>query len=166
MSHVEINLFPTLAKIVTVWIGTGILFFFFKKFFWSSLMDFLQRREEYILGQVESASLSNKKAVEYEEQANEALKQARLDSRSIVDKAKDEANMLKEDIVKKAHDEAASKIEKANQEIEREKMQAKKEVETQVVDLAMDAAKRIVNDQIDEDKSQALVNDFIKEIKA
>ncbi|WP_423363662.1 F0F1 ATP synthase subunit B [Mycoplasma sp. P36-A1] len=164
MSNVEINLFPTLAKLITVWIGTGILFFFFKKFFWNSLMDFLQRREEYILNQVESASTSNKKAVEFEQQANEALKQARIDSKSILDKSKDEAIKIKEDILNKAQNEATDKMEKARIEIEREKASAQKEVEGQVVDIAMDVARKIVKGNIDEQKSENIVQDFIKEL--
>jgi len=166
MDNVNIELFPVFSRLITVWISTGILFFFFKKYFWNSLMDFLQKREEYITSQVQSAQASNEKALAYENEAQEALKQARLDSKSMIDRSKDEANTVKQDIIEKAHAEAKDKIERAQAEIEKEKNDALADVHTQVVDIAMDAAKAIVKDNIDESKSKSIVNDFIKELNA
>jgi F-type H+-transporting ATPase subunit b len=164
MGSVQIDIFPVLARLITVWISTGILFFFFKKFFWNSLMDFLQKREEFIISQVEAAKVSTSKAQEYEAQANESLKQARLESKDMIDRSKDEANSIKDEIIAKANQDAKDKVERANIEINKEKEKALDGVHNQIVDIAMEAAKKIVKGHLDEEKSKDIVDDFIKEL--
>jgi len=166
MDNVNIELFPVLSRLITVWISTGILFFFFKKYFWNSLMDFLQKREEFIMAQVDAAATSNKNALEYETKTQEEYKKAVLESKNIIDKARDEAVTQANEIKEAADKDVKDKIERSNMQIEKDKADALKDVHSQVVDIAMDAAKAIVKDNIDEAKSKDIVKDFIKEIKA
>lgn len=162
----EINLFPILSKLITVWIATGILFFFFHKFFWESLTKYLNKREDFITSKIVSAKQSNEKALEQELLASEALKQARIDSRNILDRSKNEAIKAKEEIIDTANKEAKDKIENARLEINREKLAARKEIESEIVDIALTAAREVVKESIDKNKSEKIVDDFIKELKA
>lgn len=162
----EINLFPVLSKMITVWIATGILFYFFHKFFWKSLVAYIAKRENFITEKIESANQANLNAIEHEAKANEALKQARIDSRNILDRSKNEAIKLKEDIVSSAQKEAKDKIESARIEINRERELARQDIETEIVDIALIAAKEVVKESIDKDKGEKIVEDFIKELKA
>lgn len=162
----EINLFPAISKLITVWIGTGILFFFFHKFFWESIKKYLEKRENFVTEKVRLAKESNDKAIEHEKEASEALKQARLDSRTIIDRSKNEAIKIKEDIIEGANKEVKDKLENARLEINREKLVARKEIESEIVDIALTAAREVVKDSIDQDKSEKIVDDFIKELKA
>jgi F-type H+-transporting ATPase subunit b len=164
--NIEINLFPELMKMIQVWIATGILFFFFYKFFWKHVVAYFKKRQDYMTEQISSSASANKNAIEYEAQANETMRQARIDAKNIVDRSKNEAIKVREDIVAKAKQEANDKIDNARLEIEREKVHAKKELQSEIVDVAMLAAKEIVKDNIDEKKSEAIVDDFIKELKA
>lgn len=162
----EINLFPVLSKMITVWIATGILFYFFHKFFWKSLVAYIAKRENFITEKIESANQANLNAIEHEAKANEALKQARIDSRNILDRSKNEAIKLREDIVSSAQKEAKDKIESARIEINRERELARQDIETEIVDIALIAAKEVVKESIDKDKGEKIVEDFIKELKA
>lgn len=162
----EINLFPVLSKMITVWISTGILFFFFHKFFWKSLVAYIAKRENFITEKIESANQANLNAIEHETKASEALKKARVDSRNILDRSKNEAIKVKEDIISSAHKEAKDKIDGARIEIDREKELARKEIETEIVDIALIAAKEVVKESIDKNKGEKIVEDFIKEMKA
>lgn len=166
MEHVQINLFPELFKLIAVWVSTGILFFFFYKFFWKHIVGFMKKREDYMAEQVEQAAQSNKNAIAYETQANEAMKQARVDSKNILDRSKNEAIRVREEIIANAKSEASDKLESARIEIEREKELARKEIEGEIVDIALTAAREIVKDSINEKKSEEIVDDFIKELKA
>lgn len=162
----EINLFPMISKLITVWIATGILFFFFHKFFWKSLTGYLSKRENFIVEKVENAKQATINAKEHENQASDALKQARIDSRTILDRSKNEAIKVKEEILDSANKEAKDKIESARLEINREKQAARKDIETEIVDIALTAAKEVVKEEIDESKGEKIVDDFIKELKA
>lgn len=165
MDNVTIELMPNIYRLITVWIATGILFFFFYKFFWKAIKKYMQTREDYIVENVEAAKNANKMAQEYEESANEALKQARIDSKTIIDRSKNEAIKVRDEIIENANSEAKNKLDSARLQIEREQAQAKKELEKQVLDIALSAAQEIVKDNLDEKKSEEIVDEFIKELK-
>ncbi|MDF9867696.1 F-type H+-transporting ATPase subunit b [Bacilli bacterium PM5-3] len=162
----EINLFPNIFKMINVLIPTAILFFFFYKFFWKSIIGFFDKREKFMMEQVESAAQSNKSAIAYEKEANEAMKQARIDSKNILDRSKNEAIRVREEIVNEAKNEAKATVEGARIEIEREKELARKQIEGEIVDIALTAAREVVKDSINEQKGEEIVDDFIKELKA
>lgn len=166
MSHFELQLFPNLYKLLTVWIATGILFFFFYKFLWKSLVEFMKKREDHIMENIEAATQANETAQRYEAEANEALKQARIDSKTILDRSKNEAVKKSDEIITSAQQQAKDKIDEARIQIEREKQQARKELEGEVSDIALKAAKEIIKDNLDEAKSEKIVDDFIKELNA
>ena len=166
MPEMEMELFPNLYKLLTVWIATGILFFFFYKFFWKALVAFMQQREDHIMQNIESATQANETAQKYEAEANEALKQARIDSKTILDRSKNEAVKKSDEIITNAQEEAKDIIDEARVQIEREKQQARKELESEVSDIALKAAKEIIQDNLDEEKSEKIVDDFIKELNA
>lgn len=165
MDNVTIELMPNIYRLITVWIATGILFFFFYKFFWKAVKKYMQTREDYIVENVEAAKNANKMAQEYEEDANEALKQARIDSKAIIDRSKNEAIKVRDEIIETANNDAKNKLDSARLQIEREQTQAQKELEKQILDVALKAAQEIVKDNLDEKKSEEIVDDFIKELK-
>ncbi|MDR3214977.1 MAG: F0F1 ATP synthase subunit B [Bacilli bacterium] len=162
----EINLFPNILKMLSVWLATAVLFFFFYKFFWKSVQDFFAKRQEYMANQIDMATQANKQATEYESKTNETMKKARIDAKNIVDRSKNEAIRLKEEILAKANDEAKEKITSAQIEIDREKEQAMKEIENEIIDVALLAAQEVIKENLDADKSKVIVDDFIKELKA
>ncbi|MDL2211316.1 F0F1 ATP synthase subunit B [Erysipelotrichaceae bacterium OttesenSCG-928-M19] len=166
MDNIVINIGPSILKLLQVWLATAILFFFFYKFFWKAIVRYFEKRENFMVEQVESAAQANQNALAYETQANEAMKQARIDSKNILDRSKNEAIRVREELIDNAKSEANDKIESARLEIEREKMIARKEIESEVVDIALLAAREIVKDSLNEKKGEEIVDDFIKELKA
>lgn len=162
----QLELQPILYRLITVWISTGILFFFFKKYFWSSMKDYLEKRKRFVSEQVELAKISNQRASQLELEVNEKLKQARIDSKEIVDKSRNEAIKVREQIIKEAKIEASNQMESAQIEIAREKDLAKNQIESQIVDVALLAASKIVKENIDDKQSRDIVDDFIKDFKS
>jgi F-type H+-transporting ATPase subunit b len=77
-----------------------------------------------------------------------------------------EAQGIKEEIVRSAHTEAERMIERAREEIVREKQQAMVELRTQVADLAVSAAGKILRRSVDERVQRELVSDFITQAGA
>lgn len=168
MDNIDIAslLFPSLAKLITLWIGTGLLLFFFYKFFWKKLKAYLEERQNFMASKIENSRLAEVNAQSYERNAKDELQKARLDSKTIIERSKNDALRVKEDIVSDAKKEANNKMEEARLEINREKMAARKEIESEIVDIALTAAREVVKESIDKNKSEKIVDDFIKELKA
>lgn len=116
--------------------------------------------------QIDSATDANKKALEYENSANEQMKQARIDAKGIIDRSKNEAVRVREEIIEKANEDAKIKVSQAQVEIERERELAQKGIQNEIVDVAMLAAETVIKDKLDKNKSKEIVDDFIKELKS
>ena len=77
-----------------------------------------------------------------------------------------EAQGIKEEIVSSAHTEAERLVTRAREEVVREKQQALVELRTQVADLAVAAAGKILRRSVDERTQRELVTDFINQAGA
>jgi F-type H+-transporting ATPase subunit b len=73
-----------------------------------------------------------------------------------------DAEQLKADLAARARAESDQMVERARQQIEREKNQAILELRTQVADLAIQAASKIVVSSLTPEAQRKLVDDFLK----
>ena len=77
---------------------------------------------------------------------------------------KDVAEKIKNEIIEKARVESKKLHDKAQGDIEREKEAAIIELKKQVADLAIQAASRLIQVNMDSEKQRDLVNTYIKEL--
>ena len=82
----------------------------------------------------------------------------------IINDAKDKANKMRDDILQKSQEESRKMIDQAKAEITQEKESAMSDLRHEVSDLAIKAAEKIINENLDETKQKKIVNDFISQI--
>ena len=80
-----------------------------------------------------------------------------------MEQAKADALAEKKEILANAKVEAESIKAKAHQDIEREKSAAREEMKDAIVHVAFEAAKQVVNKEIDEQTHKQYVDDFIEQ---
>ena len=105
------KLFPNLATIVIQLISTGVLLIIFKKFFWIPVQKYFQKRADFIESQIEDARTSQEKAKQLMLESEEQARQSAKEYHDIIEKAKDDALRVRDDLLTKAKEEAARKIE-------------------------------------------------------
>ncbi|MGB7569888.1 MAG: F0F1 ATP synthase subunit B [Chitinivibrionales bacterium] len=137
-----------------------ILGYLFNRF----LRPFMHKRAEEIKKSFESIE-SQKKDLDvlkqnYTDQVKDIKEKAKLE----IEKALEEGNRMREDIVAQAEKESVTIIEKAKKEIDHEKDKAVMEIQKEVATLAIMAAKQVIKKQMDETTNRALVEDFLMEI--
>jgi F-type H+-transporting ATPase subunit b len=94
---------------------------------------------------------------EYEDRLAGIEVQAREHIQAAVKEAQELAAGIKSD----AHKQAEALIEKARADAELERERVFVEMRQQIVDLAIDAASKVVGESLDDKRHQTLVNDFI-----
>ena len=137
-----------------------ILGYLFNRF----LRPFMHKRAEEIKKSFESIE-SQKKDLDilkqnYTDQVKDIKEKAKLE----IEKAMEEGNRMREDIVAQAEKESVTLIEKAKKEIDHEKDKAVMEIQKEVATLAIMAAKQVIKKQMDETTNRDLVEDFLAEI--
>ncbi|MDC9721252.1 MAG: F0F1 ATP synthase subunit B [Urechidicola sp.] len=136
-----------------------------KKFAWKPILSALDERENGIKDALTSAENAKKEMQNIQADNERILKEARTER----DEMMKDARAIKETMLTEAKDEAkaeASKIiEAAQATIQSEKQKAITELKTQVAELSVGIAEKVVRKELANDKEQsALIEQLLKEV--
>lgn len=141
-----------------------ILLFILKKFAWKPLLNSLNNREEQIKQNIDRAEKLKQESEQIFKEHQEKIKSAEHESRRILNEGKELADKLRNDILNKSNEEARRIIQQAKVEIEREKQAALNSLKDEIGNLAILAAGKIIDENLDKDKQQKIIDTFIKQI--
>jgi len=149
---------------LTLWtIVLFVLFaFLMTKLGWGPLLKAIEEREKGIRGAVDGAQKANTEAQALLAQHKEMLREAGRERDEIMKRALKEAEQLKADLTTRAKAEGDQMVQRARDQIDREKNQAILELRGQVADLAVQAASKIVQSSLTPEAQRKLVDEFIK----
>jgi F-type H+-transporting ATPase subunit b len=146
-------------------VSTLVLFLLFAivlgKFGWGPLLKIVEEREHSVRESVEGAQKAKVESEALLNQHRELLREATREREEIVKRARAEAEQLKADLTAKAKAEGDQLIQRAKEQIEREKTRAMLELRAQVGALAIEAAGKLVQSSLTPDAQKKLVDEFI-----
>jgi F-type H+-transporting ATPase subunit b len=152
-----INLGDVIATLVIFLILMALL----KKFAWGPLMGVMQQREELVASEIDAAENARKEATKALEEQKALLKEARTEAQTIIESAKKQAEVQRDEIVEAARQEATRLKESAVREIETEKEKAIAQLRDEVVSLSVLAASKVLEKEISEADNSALIKETI-----
>lgn len=155
-----LNLNPGL--IIWTFITFFIVLFVLKKVAWKPLLTMLETREESIKSDLQRAEHAREESERLLAEHKRSLQNSELEARKIVDDARAIAEKLKAEIVEKAQSTAQNLTAQAKAEIQREKETALNELREEVASLAIEAAGKILDESLDDEKHRKIVDTFIK----
>jgi F-type H+-transporting ATPase subunit b len=138
-----------------------ILLFVLQRFLYKPVVGMLDDRARKIRESVEAADRARAESTRADQQRAEVLGQARAQAEEIVTRAMQEADRIRSDARHSAQEEAQRIISRAEQEATAERQQAMQELRTQVADLAVLAAGRVIGRSLDEQAHRALIEEFL-----
>ncbi len=141
-----------------------ILLFLLRKFLYSPIKEMLDRRAAQINGDLDDAEARREEAEELKAEYEQKLKNARSEAQEIVDNAETRANKKAKDIINKAEARAENLKAKKLEEIEQAKKEAAAELRDSIADYTVLAANKLIQEQLDEDKHQQMIMDFIDQL--
>lgn len=145
-------------------IAIFILFFFLSNVLFEPVRKVLENRTEKIKNDIESAAKDKEDAAALKAEYDEKLKLIEKEREEILTTARRKAQKREAEIVEEANAEAARILSRANQEIELEKSKVSDEMRKEIVRVATAMAAKIIEQQIDESKQDALIEDTLKEM--
>lgn len=149
-----------------IWIALSLIVFLgiMMKFAVPPIMKALTERENKIKESLESAEKALAKAEQISKDNQKALREAEVKAQQIRKEAVQEAEVLRSERIVKAKEEAAQIVESAKASIEQEKKQALMELRQEVAQLAIKSASIILDAELDNEKNNKLVDNFISEL--
>jgi F-type H+-transporting ATPase subunit b len=159
LSLVELN-GTLLAQIVNFLLLVAIL----AKFAYKPLMQILAERQKKIADAIDAAECERREAEQLKLEYKQQLVEARSKAQVIVENAEKLAEENKEEILKSARAESAYILQKAQEEVARERELALAQLRSEVVALSMAAATKIVTEKMDTELNARMVSDFIEKL--
>jgi F-type H+-transporting ATPase subunit b len=149
---------------VTQIIGFLIVLWVLRKFAWGPILAKLDERRDKIAGDVTTAENLRAEADRLREKYEEELRTIEAQARERIQLAVSEGQKVAEEIRADARAEADRLREKTKADLELEVKKARSALHDDIVRIALDAATRLVNEEMNEERQRKLVNDFLAEI--
>jgi F-type H+-transporting ATPase subunit b len=148
-----------IAQLVIFLLVLGVLY----RLAWGPLLRILNERRARIAQGVEATqkAIQELEAAERERQAK--LEEARREAQTILDRIAKQGEDLRKELEVKAREQAEALIAKARAEIQQERQKAVQDLRSQVADLAVMAAGRIIGESLDAKKHRELIERTIEE---
>ncbi len=132
---------------------------------WKPLLHALTSREEQIRTALQQAEEAQTEAKKLLEENKRQLAQAEAHSQQAMREGRAMGERLRVEIVEKANASARAMVEQAKEEIRRESDAALTQLRGEVADLAVIAAGKIIDANLDVNKHRQLVDNVIKDIR-
>lgn len=154
----DINLGLTIWTVVLFVLFAGALY----KLGWKPILSMVEEREKRIVEAVESAHRAQDEAQALLVQQKEILRAAGQQRESVMKQAFQDAEQVRANLIAQAKAESQRIVDKAREQIEREKEIAIRDLRAQVADLAVEAAAKIVRSSLTPEAQKALVDEFLE----
>ena len=141
-----------------------LLMYLVSKFAWGPVMNMMQKREEYVAGEIEAAEKSRAEAEKASKEAVEQLRQTRQEAQQIIEDAKNAGMKQEQDIVASARKEADRIKLAAQEEIQNEKEKAIQALQDQVASLSVLIASKVIEKEISAQDKDKLIEEYIKKV--
>ena len=155
-----VNLGTTVWTAIVFLALLGILW----KFAWGPILGAVEARESGIQSKLDQAASSNEEAARLLAEHKEQLADARRQANELIAEGKAAGEHLRKEIEEKARAEAQGIVDRARAEIVRERDQAIEALRRESVDLALAAASRLMQENLDQDKDRQLVERYLSEM--
>lgn len=142
-----------------------ILLFLLRKFAWGNITSALAEREQRIDESIKRADRALEEAQRIQADNTKARREADLQAQNILREAREASEKIRADEIEKTRAAVAAMQQNAKAEIDREKQSALNALRSEVADLAIKAAGKILDENLDEDRQRKLVDSFIDEFR-
>lgn len=141
----------------------ALAFLVLQKWAFKPIIRIMEQRRKTIEEGVSLGEEMRKERIELDAKVSEELKEARKQADGIVSEAQETARELTREAEAKARKKADLIVEEAKARTDQDVARARKQLESEVINLISDATEAIIGEKIDASKDSALINKAIKE---
>jgi F-type H+-transporting ATPase subunit b len=136
----------------------------FKLFLFKPILGILDARRREIESEYERAEADRKAAEDLKAQYDQHLASVQDEMRAKITDAVKQGQAMRDEIIADSRAKADSMVAKAEEEIRREKDKALVELRTTVADLAVNAAGKLIDENLNSAKHRDLVSKYIDQL--
>jgi F-type H+-transporting ATPase subunit b len=134
------------------------------KFAWKPILENVEAREKGIQAAIDQAAQRNAEAAKLLEEHKAQIADARRQAAELIAEGRAAGEGVRKGIEEKARQEAQQIVERARQEITRERDAAIDALRKESVDLALAAAAKLMQQNLDQTKDRQLVERYLNDL--
>lgn len=157
---------PDKYTFILVALNLVILYFFMRKFLFKPVTNFMEKRKNSIEEGLKDAADAKIEAAEVRKKYEEQIKNIKEDSDKLLNEARTRAAREYDEIVATAKKDALAIVQKGHEDVERERAEMLSQIRQQIAVLAIAAATKLVQANMDTDANKVMVDKFIDEAGA
>ncbi|MEA2235071.1 MAG: F-type H+-transporting ATPase subunit b [Solirubrobacteraceae bacterium] len=158
------NLYPHASELVVGAVAFAVIFFFMWKWVIPRINTMLEERRTKIQGELERAEETRREADHILEEYRAQLTGAREEAGRIIEETRKTAEQLRKDMLGKAEEESQGIVARAQDEIRAERDRVFQELRSQIGEISVELAARIVGESLDEAAHQRLIDEYIDQV--
>jgi F-type H+-transporting ATPase subunit b len=151
-------------ELVMQLINTFILFIALRKLLFRPVLNIIEARNKDIEDNIALGVKTKNEGLAFKKDYEEKVSSAKIEGQEIINQAKIRAELKQTEIIDSAKQEAISIKDKASRDIEQERQKTMNEMKDEISMIALLAASKVIEKDIDKSKHEALINDFIEKV--
>jgi len=155
---------PSTPELVWGSLSFLVVFLVMRQFAFPAVKKTMDARTERIRQSLDAADHAKDEAVSVLEDYQRQLADAKNEANRIIEEARQTADQLRRDLMAKAESEATELRQRAAADIEAAKDRALADLKTQITTLAIDAAEKVVERNLDRETNTRLVESYIAQV--
>jgi F-type H+-transporting ATPase subunit b len=140
------------------------LYLILKKFAWKPILGALDEREKFIKDSLKKSELARIEAEKLLKENTDNLVKAEEEAQKIIAQARETAEKLLNQKTAESEAKVKKMMDDAQNEIKRKTDESFDALKNQVALIAVEAAEKILRENLDKEKQTKIVNDFINEL--
>ena len=150
--------------LIFTWINLGILIIIMKKLLFKPVTAIIKKREDEIKQMYDSAEKDKAESEQMRKAYTEKLAAAKQEATQLITGAQRTAQLRSEQILKETQDKAAAIMQKADEEIKREKKAAAEEIRSDISSMAVTIAQKVIERDLSQADHQDIIGECIDKI--
>ena len=142
-----------------------LLVYLLKKFAWGPIIGALEKRENQIAADKQTAADTRQQAEQLKQELDKRLAQISDEAAQKMAAAVKTGEAQKEELLVQAKAQAARLLEQAKAQIEAEKNKALQEVRGEIASISLLAASRVIERQVKDETADQLVSQVLQEVE-
>lgn len=145
-------------------INTFLVFMLLKKLLFKPVLGIIEAREKDIQENLAHGERTKNEGISLKKEYEEKISSAKNEGQEIIKQATLRAEQKESEIISTAKQEAQSLKEKASKDVAQERQKVMNEIKNDISDIALLAASKVIEKDLDKSKHEELINNFIKEV--
>lgn len=145
-------------------VNTIILFVVLKKILFKPVLNIIDARENGIKEAIATGEQAKNEGLALKAEYEQKLSLAKNEGQEIIKQATLRAEQKSDEIISIAKEEANSLKERANKDIAQERQKVMNELKNDISSIAILAASKVIEEDIDQAKHEEMINKFIEEV--